>query len=473
MAAAAVGLLLALAPRYGWHRDELYFLAAGQHLSWGFVDQPPFTAAVARLAELVAPGNLVVFRLLPALTTGATITLAALIARELGGRRFAQVTAAAATAGGGFVLGVGHLLSTAVFDLTAWMAMLWLVVRLLRTRDPRWWRAVGAVAGVAMWNKNLLFLLGIAVLGGLLAERRWELLRPRPLIEAGLIAVVIASPNLVWQAANGWPQVAMAGVLADRLGVVNRVTLLPGQFLLAGPGLALVLWRGFRWLKGDPGAATFRPLLWAWPAGVAAALITAGRPYYVLPLTLIVLIAGIVATEQRGVTRPLVWWVAINTVVTIPISLPLVPASFVGSSGFSSVNEAVAETVGWPELVRQVRSAVDGLPAGERESVILLAGSYGEAGAIDHFGPALGLPPAYSPHNHYWFFRRPQDDAATVVAVRWPMRELRKYFDECRVVASVDNGLHVSNEVQGQPITVCHDLRGTWATVWPKMKFLS
>jgi 4-amino-4-deoxy-L-arabinose transferase-like glycosyltransferase len=468
----AMGLLVAVAARYGWHRDELYFLELGKHLGWGYVDEPPFTPLVARLANAVAPGNLVVLRLLPALATATTITLGALIARELGGAKKAQLAAAGAVAGGGFLLGVGHLLSTAVFDLTAWMAMLWLVARLLRTGDVRLWAAIGAVAGVSLWNKDLVALLGVSVLVGLVAERRWDLLRSRWLLAGVLLAGTIALPQIVWQAANGWPQLAMARALAHRLAVEDRVTL-PAQLILIGLLLVGVLWRGTRWLQRDPSARRFRALLWAWPAAIVATFATAGRPYYALPLTTVVLIAGIVATEQRGPTRRLGWLVLASAVLSVPVSLPLLPVSTLGSTGFANVNPTVAETVGWPQLVDQLAGVVDRLPTVARAHVVLLAQSYGEAGAIDRFGPGRGLPHAFSPHNHYWFFRRPTDDAATVITVRWPLAVLARWFDSCTQVAMVDNGLGVDNEAQGQPIAICRGLRGSWRTIWPEMKFLA
>jgi 4-amino-4-deoxy-L-arabinose transferase-like glycosyltransferase len=473
VAAAAVALLAAVAPRYGWHRDELYFAEAGRHLDWGYVDQPPFTPLVARLAEAVLADNLVALRLLPALTTVVTVLLGALLARELGGGRRAQVLAAGAVAGGGLVLGVGHLLSTAAFDITAWMAMLWIAARLLRTGDPRWWVAFGAVAGLSLWNKGLVVLLGVSLAGGLLAGRRWDLLRS-PWVAAGAaLALLIPLPQLAWQAANGWPQAEMAGVLAERLAVDNRLTLLPAQLLFAGPLLVPWLWRGVRWLSSDPAGVAFRPLLWAWPTGLAATFLTAGRPYYVLPLTITVLVAGLTAADRTEPRGRLAWFVVANAALAVPIALPVLPVRTLGSSGISAVNEAVAETVGWPQLAAQVADVVDGLPPDEARDVVLFPLTYGEAGAIDRFGADHGLPPAHSPHNHYWYFRQPTDDTATVVAVRWPEERIGQWFDRCEQVAAVDNGLGVDNEVQGTPILVCRGLRGSWDEVWPDMKFLS
>jgi 4-amino-4-deoxy-L-arabinose transferase-like glycosyltransferase len=472
LALGTVAVLLAVARRYGWHRDELYFLEAGRHLAWGYLDQPPLTPFVARVADELAPGNLVVLRTLPALAVAATVAIAAATVRELGGSSRAQAVGGAAAGLAPFVLGVGHLLSTAVFDLAAWMALLLVAARLLRTGDARWWVPFGAVAGLSMLNKNLLVLLGVALGAGLVVERRRDLLLTPWLPAGASLALAVAAPNLLWQADHGWPQADMARVLAERIGTENRVTLLPAQVLFAGPLLVLVVVAGARWLARDPAARRFRPLLWAWPAGVAAALVTGGRPYYVLPLTLTVVLAGVASQsgDANRLHRTTVL-VAADTLVGVLLALPVLPLGAVDAA--AAVNEAVAETVGWPELVDQVAGVVADLPADERASVVLLTASYGEAGAIDRFGPSRGLPAAHSPHNSYADFRRPADEGATVVAIRFPVSRLAAHFERCEQVATVDNGLGVDNEVQGTPILVCRGLRRSWDVTWEQLRFLS
>jgi 4-amino-4-deoxy-L-arabinose transferase-like glycosyltransferase len=258
---AVVLLLLLVARRYGWHRDELYFLEAGvHHLAWGYADQPPFTPFVARIANDIAPGNLVVLRTAPALSAAATILFGTLVARELGGRRTALVAAMFVMVGG-FALGVGHLLVTASFDLMAWMALLWLTARLLRTDNPRWWIAFGGVAGLSMLNKNLLVMLVVALAIGLVVERRWALLLSPWLVAGAALAFLIASPNLWWEAHHGWPQIEMARALSRRIGADNRTQLIPQQLLFAGPALLPVLWWGIQWLRRSAEGARYRPLL--------------------------------------------------------------------------------------------------------------------------------------------------------------------------------------------------------------------
>jgi hypothetical protein len=465
-------VLLALSTRYGWHRDELYFLEAGKrHLAWGYVDQPPFTPFVARLADAVAPGNLAVLRLLPALTAALDIVLAALVGRELGARRGGQLACAAAMVACGFAVGVSHLLATATFDLAAWMALLWCACRLLRTDEPRWWLAFGAIAGVALLNKDLVPLLAIALGLGLALDRRWHLLASPWLVAGGVLALALGAPNLVWQAQHGWPQRDMARALSERLAGENRATLLPSQLLFAGPLLVPVLWAGLRALAAGGWARPFRPLLWTWAGGLVLCFATAGRPYYVLPLTQVAVLVGVVAWAREGRSRALRWLLLPSAAIAVLLALPVLPVRQVDLT--ATVNEAVAETVGWPELADQVAGVVRSLAPAEREHLVVLAGTYGEAGALARFGPARGLPLPYSGHNSYADFGVPADDRSVVVAVRIRAASLARWFDRCDTVARVDNGLGVDNEVQGEPIVVCRGQRTRWSEIWPTLRFLS
>lgn len=466
IAGAQFGLLLSLASRYGYHRDELYFIEAGEHLAWGYVDQPPFTPFVARLSSSVFGESVTAIRVLPAAAAALTVVITSLLVRELGGGRRAQVLAAAAVAGSGFALGTGHLLATATFDLLAWMALIWLTARLLRTGDARWWLPFGAVAGLALLNKHLVVLLAVAVVAGAAVERRWDVLRVPWLLSGGVLAALIALPNLLWQADNSWPQVEMAVAISNRLAGENRTLLLPGQLVLLGPLLAPLLFVGIRWLVRPGAGRPFRPLLWAWVVAVVLTFASAGRPYYPIPLAIAALAAGTIAWESRWVIAVIV----VSAITVAPIALPLLPADQLSEVPLDDANEPLRETVGWPELADQVAAIVDRLPADERERVVIMTATYGEAGALDRFGPARHLPEPYSPHNNYWHWRRPTDDGAPVIVVRYPAQFLAPYFETCREVDRVDNSHNVDNEVQGTPIVLCRGPVGGWSEVWPALR---
>jgi len=177
VATVVVVVLLSVSGRYGFHRDELYFLMAGRHLDWGFVDQPPLTPLVARLAELVGGTSPAALRVLPALAVGGVVVLAAAMARRFGGGARAQGYSAAAAGGAGVVLAVGHLLSTATFDLLLWTVATWVLVRILDDGDPRWWLAFGATVGVGMQNKFLIGVFAVVVVLSLVVTTGRRVLR--------------------------------------------------------------------------------------------------------------------------------------------------------------------------------------------------------------------------------------------------------------------------------------------------------
>lgn len=473
VAVVVVAGLLVVANRYGFHRDELYFLEAGQHLAWGYVDQPPLTPVLARVQSALFGVSPWALRVIPALVSGLTAVLAGTLAREFGGAARAQVWSAVATGGAAFVLAVGHLLLTATLDFAFWLALILVVARLLRTGEPRWWVVYGAVAGVSLWNKHLPVLLTLAVLVAIAAGGRRDLLASRWLAAGGVVALVIAAPILLWQATNGWPQLEMAAALSDRIGDENRATLLPLQLVMLGPLMIPLAIGGVGWLRRGPGRR-FLPLAWAYLAVLVLTLASGGRPYYPLPLAAALIVAGTVAWSSTGVApRWVAALLALHVVTGTLLALPLLPARTMADTPIPELNGALIETIGWRELTAQVADVVARLPAGERDNVVLLTGSYGEAGALDRYGSEHGLPEPYSGHNSYAEWRRPTNADATVVAIRMEAASLRQHFGMCREVGRVRFAFPVDNEVDGAPITVCRDLHGTWAETWPKLRHLN
>jgi hypothetical protein len=465
IAGGVLVVLVALAGRYGYHRDELYFLACGRHLAWGYVDQPPFTPALARLSEALFGGSLYGLRLFPALADAGIVLLAAATARALGGRRRAEVLAALGAAFGSVFLGTGHVLATATFDNLFWAAVVYVVVRALRPgADQRVWLLAGAIAGVGLLNKHSVAFLLAGLFLGVLAARRDVLRTPWPWL-AALVAVVIWSPNLVWQAQHDWPVLDMSRSLHDE-GVRdgNAILFLPAQLVFLNPVLAPLWIAGLVWLLRDAAARAFRPVAVAWVALALVFVVTSGKPYYLAGLYPALLAAGGVWIERRwsarGTRRYVVAVVAFGTMSAV-IALPILPISAVGDGPIAEVNEEHRESYAWPAFARAVDAA-------SRPGDVVLTGNYGEAGAVERF-TERDLA-AYSGHNNYWWWGPPPDDATGVVVVVHDRAYVAEHFTDCDTPTVFRNAEDVPNEENGVEITRCAGPRRPWSVEWPSLR---
>ena len=421
--AALVKLALA-APflsRYGWDRDELYFLQASRHLSLGYVDFPPMTALIGRLTIDLAGPSLVALRLTGVIAGMATVVLVPLCARELGGGARAQGFAAGAFVLTPYCLGIGAIFHPTMFDTLSWAAFSYVALRILRRPEPSRWPWLGVIAALGLETKTTMaaligvFAIAVLVLGprGLLRDRRVWL--------AATIAIAGIVPYLVWEAAHGWPSVTfLPSQNAATAASVSRPGYIAQQLAFLGATVVLVA-VGVRELWRDP---RLRALAVLAPATSLLFLAEQGRSYYSLPAIALPLAAGAVATDRwlRSARRP----VAVITpliacqiaalVLAAPLVWPILPTSTMVASGDWSAT-FYKDELGWPRLVAQTAQAWRSLPADQRAQTTLLAANYGEAGALDLYGPADGLPHALSGHLsfQYWRPRRLPDRHALLV----------------------------------------------------------
>ncbi|MFD6142708.1 glycosyltransferase family 39 protein [Promicromonospora sp. NPDC060271] len=475
-------LLTAVSTQYGYHRDELYFRMLDP--AWGYVDQPPLTPWLARTFAELFGDTLLVMRIPATLAHLAAIVVIALVTRELGGRAGAQALAAWGYGTAAIPLAFGHTFLTASLDLVVWPAVLLCVIRAV-LRDPRWWLAAGLVTGVALYNK----LLVVALLGGILlglvvawpwrmlrasgAVTRWPLATPWPWAGA-VLALLVGLPNLIYQATNGWPQLAMGAALGENNGADVRSEMWLFQLLTLGPPLALIWIVGLVWLwRRRP---TLRFLVVAYPVLLAFTYAAGSQTYYATGLLAVLFAAGCVpvaAWARTAWRRTLVVAVVtLNAASCLVISLPLVPVDVLGETPVADINASAQDAVGWPEYVRQIADVHAALPAGEMDQAVILTQNYGEAGAVDRFGPEHGLPPVYSGHNQLWEYGPPPDSATVALVVTEAPGAWVGRFAECAVRGELDNGVDVDNEEQGASILVCREPVGGWAAVWPGLRHL-
>jgi 4-amino-4-deoxy-L-arabinose transferase-like glycosyltransferase len=477
VAGIIAALLLAFSGRYGYHRDELYYLVAGRHLAWGYDDQPPLLPALARLTEELSGGSLTALRLPTVVIVAVTVLLVGLLTRELGGGRWAQLLAAAGWATTPVVVISGHLLSTTPYDILCWTAIAWLLARWVRTRDDRLLLALGPVVGVGLLAKNLPVLFVAALAAAVLISGPRQVLRRPALWIAAAIALALWAPNLWWQATHGWPQLEMTRVIRADADWGGRAGLLPFQLLLMGPPLAAIWIAGLWRLLRNPEARPYRFLGWAYLITLGLVLATGGREYYPAGAYPALVASGAVATVGwlgRGATQlrrsVLITALAINTLATVALALPIYPVRWLPDTPQAAVNYDAGETVGWPELVATVAGVYHALPPAEQATAVVLTSNYGEAGAIDRYGRALGLPAPYSGHLNFWRWGPPPDHlTGPVILVGGSAAEVGRFCGSATIAARNDNGYRVDNEEQGMPIWLCRDPKGPWSTVWPEL----
>jgi 4-amino-4-deoxy-L-arabinose transferase-like glycosyltransferase len=471
VAAAVFVVLLAFAGGYGPHRDELYFIVAGGHPQFGYPDQPPIVPLVLRAMWAVGGGSLYLVRL-PSAVAGAVVTLlAAAIAREAGGGRAAQWVAAGAVAASAIVLVTGHFVTTTTFDVVSSTLVVFFLVRALRRGSPWPLLWAGIATGLGFEAKPQVLavaaalLLGLAIFGPRWVFRRWQLW-------AGLAcAAALMVPYLAWQAAHGFPQLAVGGAVA---GSANggRVGFLPFQLLLVSPVLVPVWLPGViaPWRRADE--RMLRAVPFAYLLLLVVYFAADGKAYYLASLYPALIALGALTVERwlahRGAWRRWLLGAALATgaAVNLVIALPLLPVPALPGSLVAETNSDVLETVGWPQFTRQVEQVVRALPASERADAVILTRNYGEASDLTLYG--RGLPAVYSGHNGYADWGPPPASKHVVIAVGLGSpAALAPYASGCELKARVSNPWGLDNQEHGAPIVVCTGLRRPWAQLWP------
>ena len=480
-------LVNALAP-YGVHRDEFLYFAMGRHLRFWRMDFPPAIAVVSELQRTLFGDSLVAVRLVPAIAAGALVLLAARAAREVGGGRTAQALAALAVAANPLFLRAGNLFQPVVLDQLTWTLALLALLRLCTTRDDRWWLAVGAAMGLGLLVKFSIVFLGAGVLLATLATpHRRALLRPWPWLAFG-IAILLGSPSIAGQLTLGWPVLGQMRELQQaQLAHVSYLDFVIGQ-LTFGPAVLLAAYGVVASLR-RPELRRFAVVTLSCLGAFVVLLALRGKPYYLGPVYPVLFGIGAAALERtarRSWTRAATLAVATFGLWTLPVGIPiLAPAAMHTYLTRAGLGESLrtnrdrlgllpqdyADMLGWPAMVDTVGRVYHALSPEDRARAVVIAGNYGEAGAIDFYGPARGLPPVVSTAGSYWFFGPGELPGDVAVIIGPSTEELRPYFEQVQEVARTGVGdPWLVDEEQDVPVHVARRPRKTLQAIWPNEK---
>ena len=498
--AVAVGVLplaahLLTSTRYGYFRDEFYYIACSQHLDWGYVDHPPLSIALLALERWLLGDSLVAIRLLPALAGAGLVVLTVLLVRELGGGRCAQVLAAVALLVAPYYVAVDNFYSMNAFEPLFWMAAAYTLIRLVNTGNAKLWLVFGLVAGLGLENKHSLLFFGFAVALALLITPQRQHLAGRWVWLGAAIAGLCFLPNIVWQVRHGWPTLEfMHNAQVYKIAALSPPAFLAQQVLMLHP-LTLPLWMaGLAYYLVAPGARSYRFCGWVYVILLALMLAERAKPYYLVPIYPLLLAGGAIVIEtwtrqpRRQWLRPAyVIVLLIGGIVTAPLALPVLPAESVGwyarwlhldAGAKSSTAERAelaelpqyfADMFGWDELVAAVARAYDSLPPHDRARAAIYVGNYGEAGAINFLGKARQLPTAISGHNNYWLWGPGNSSGDVVIVVGASREELEPMFASVEEVGRVQCRYCMPFENQ-RPVYICRALKRPLPELWPQLK---
>jgi 4-amino-4-deoxy-L-arabinose transferase-like glycosyltransferase len=488
---AGVSLLahLAVSGNYGYFRDELYYIAAGHHPGFGYVDFPPLIAWLAAATRLTVGDSLVALHVWPAVANAILIVTTAWLARELGGGRFAQGLAALGSATSVLFLTTGSIFSMDALDQLWWALGALVVASLIARREPRWWLLFGLVAGLGLLTKITIAFFGLAIIVGCLLTPARSFLASRWLWLGGLIAALCAAPYVLWNAANGWPTVAFWTNYGSKLAGLSFSDFVFQQIYTVNP-LLLPLWLAglsyfFLAKRGQP----FRVFGWAYVVLFVLFAIGHAKVYFLGPAYVPLFAGGAVAVEEQ-IRRQGWHWVGrvyptvlvVVTVLLAPIGMPILPPatwvqaySFLGGDAGAQMErhqtgllpQWLADRFGWEGMAATVAGVYNGLTPEQRSAACIFTGNYGEAGAIDFFGPALQLPHAISGHNSYYLWGPDGCTGQVVIAIGVSPSALTPAFASVRQVGTITCQYCMPDEDNLPVLLATQPTTTSIPTLWP------
>ena len=489
--------------RYGYFRDALYYLACADHLAFGYVDQPPLFPFLAWIGRHTLGTSLPALIFWPALAGAARILLVAVFARELGAKRFGVALAAALAATPAVWWVTDHQFAMNAFEPLFWTGCAYVILRMIHTQNPKLWLAFGAVAGLGLENKYSIAIFAFALLAGLLLTQQRKLLFTPWLFAGGAVALLIFLPNLIWNIQHHWPFLElMHNIRATGKDISYPPLAYTVQQILMMNPFSLPFWlRGLLFYLFYRAAKPYRNFGWAFLITFSFFLLSHGKDYYSAPAYPILFAAGAVAVEVllsrgaqelsnfqqikwRAALKPVCFaWLLVGVALVLPLILPLLPMgaflryqahlhsqprpterSFVGTP----LPQYFADELPWQEQVAAVTRVYHSLSPEDQSKTAIFCDNYGQAAAIDFFGPRYGLPKAISGHQNYFLWGPRNYTGEIVIVVGQAEEDVRQYFSSVEAAATVDVPYAYSYETR--PILLCRGLKGNLQALWPRTK---
>jgi len=477
--------------RYGYFRDELYYMACGEHLDFGYVDHPPLIAIITRFSRFLLGDSLFSIRFFPAVAGALVIFLTGLIVRQLGGKRVAIILAAVAVFIAPIFLGLGNILTMNVFDHLFWILSAYILILILKNKNDKLWILLGAVLGLGLQNKHSIFFFGFGLLVGFFLTQYRKYLYSSWLSIGAFVTFVIFLPHLIWQFINGWPSIEFIRNAGQFKNLpLSPLEFLYGQIMDMHPFNFPILLLGLVFFLFSKYGKDYRVFVWMYLAIFALFIVTRAKTYYIAPIYPLMFAAGATGIEKIIENWNIPWlktamltFLLGGGVLAAPLALPVLPVkTYIGYAEFLGVTppatedhvmgvlpQHYADMFGWPEMAEVVAQVYLKLSPEDQAKCGIYTQNYGEAGAIDFFGRQYSLPKAISGHNNYWIWGPRGYTGEVLIIVGGNANDHAEVFERVEQ-AAVFTHEYVMPYENNLPIFVCREPRVTLEEIWPQVK---
>ncbi|PKL83225.1 MAG: hypothetical protein CVV24_06120 [Ignavibacteriae bacterium HGW-Ignavibacteriae-3] len=485
-------LLFYFAGNYGLFRDEYYYIECSKHLSFGYVDQPPLSLFILAISRTLFGESILGIRIFAYIAGSATVFVSGLLARELGGRKFAQVLTATTVLFCGVALGLSGYFSMNVFDVLLSVFLFYYIIKLIKRDDSKIWYTIGIIFGIALQNKLTPLFLAAGLAAGMLLTNHRKYFLTKELYLGALIALLIFLPYLIWQVMHGFPTLEFmhnAAMLKNR--PMSILEFSKNAMLELNPGFVIFIATAFYFFFLTEEGKKFKLISILFITVFLVFVFNNGKPYYMSILYPVMLAAGAVGADIL-ISRYLKDWVRIfifvliipSAVFVTPFAIPVLDLdSFIKFSEFTGLRPSsgersaqgilpqfFADRFGWKEMAEKVAEVYNKLNEEEKKNVVIFAQNYGEAGAINYYAKKLGLPDrVYSPHNSYWLWGPPKDwDGKTAIIIGSSREDNSEFFEDVQLAASHFNRYGMPYE--NVDIFICRKNKRPLKDAWKEIK---
>ncbi|MBI1937020.1 MAG: glycosyltransferase family 39 protein [Ignavibacteriales bacterium] len=485
-------LLLIFAGNYGIFRDEYYYIECSKHLDWGYVDQPPFNAILLLISRTIFGESIFGIRIFAYLAGSLTVFLSGLIARELGGGKYAQFLSALAVVFSGVLLGGSSYYSMNAFDFLFASLMFYYLIRLIKTDNPKLWILIGLIFGIGLLNKLTFLFLGFGLFIGLLLTKNRKYFLNKELYIGAALALLIFLPNIIWQIKNNYPTLEfMHNAAMYKNASMSFFQFFSQHLLELNPFSTLLLAAAFYFLFVNKSGKMFAVIGLMYISILVVYVFNNGKPYYMGVLFPVILSAGAVGADlliekylRNWARYTLVLLLLPGYVVTAPFAIPIldvdsylklseatgIKPSLSERNRTSALPQFFADRFGWEEMVQKTAQVYNKLSDDEKKDVLIIAQNYGEAGSVNYYRNKYGLPKAVSPHNNYWIWGYPQNHNKEVtIVIGGDLEDNKEFFEEVEVAASHYNELGMPFE--NVDIYICRKPKMKLSEAWERIKF--